>query len=85
LSGISLNWRVKTAASCAAAWPPTFSSSTLRQSDLLPPEKINDLPEGAARYIQGTKGIHYTIVNGSVPIKNSAHAGGYQGKVLRSV
>ena len=52
--------------------------------DLLPPEKINDLPEGASRYIQGAKGIHYTIVNGSVLMKNGAHTGVYPGKVLRS-
>jgi N-acyl-D-aspartate/D-glutamate deacylase len=52
--------------------------------DLLPPEKINDLPEGASRYIQGAKGIHYTIVNGSVLIKNGSHTGVYPGKVLRS-
>ena len=32
----------------------------------MPPEKIDDLPEGAPRYIQGGKGIHYTVVNGSV-------------------
>ena len=53
--------------------------------DLLPPEKINDLPEGASRYIQGAKGIHYTIVNGSVLMKNGAHTGVYPGKILRSV
>src|SRR6266550_4135706 len=52
--------------------------------DLLSPEKINDLPEGASRYIQGAKGIHYTIVNGSVLMKNGAHTGVYPGKVLRS-
>ena len=32
--------------------------------DLAAPEKVNDLPEGAPRFIQGAKGIHYTIVNG---------------------
>ena len=52
--------------------------------DLLPPEKINDLPEGASRYIQRAKGIHYTIVNGSVLMKNGCHTGVYPGKVLRS-
>jgi N-acyl-D-aspartate/D-glutamate deacylase len=52
--------------------------------DLLPPEKINDLPEGAPRYIQHAKGIHYTIVNGSVLMKNGSHTGVYPGKVLRS-
>jgi len=52
--------------------------------DLLPPEKINDLPEGAPRYIQRAKGIHYTVVNGSVLMRNGAHTGVYPGKVLRS-
>ena len=61
-----------------------FSSSTRRRSIYAEPEKINDLPEGAPRYIQGAKGIHYTVVNGSVLMKNGAHTGVYPGKVLRS-
>jgi N-acyl-D-amino-acid deacylase len=52
--------------------------------DLLPPEKVEDLPEGATRYIQHAKGISYSIVNGSVLMKNGAHTGVYPGKVLRS-
>ena len=52
--------------------------------DLAEPEKVADLPEGAPRYIQGAKGIHYTIVNGSVLMKNGAHTGVYPGRVLRS-
>jgi N-acyl-D-amino-acid deacylase len=52
--------------------------------DLQPPEKTNDLPEGAARYVQRAKGIHCTIVNGSVLMKDGAHTGLYPGKVLRS-
>ena len=52
--------------------------------DLAEPEKVNDLPEGAPRYIQRAKGIHYTVVNGSVLMKNGAHTGVYPGKVLRS-
>jgi N-acyl-D-amino-acid deacylase len=51
---------------------------------LAEPEKVADLPEGAPRYIQRAKGIHYTIVNGSVLMKNGAHTGIYPGKVLRS-
>ena len=53
--------------------------------DLADPEKVADLPEGAPRYIQRAKGVHYTIVNGSVLMKNGAHTGVYPGKVLRSV
>ncbi|HSK31748.1 MAG TPA: amidohydrolase family protein [Candidatus Limnocylindria bacterium] len=52
--------------------------------DLLPPEKVADLPEHAPRYIQRAKGIHYSIVNGSVLMKNGSHTGKYPGKVLRS-
>jgi N-acyl-D-aspartate/D-glutamate deacylase len=52
--------------------------------DLEKPRKVNDLPEGAARYVQGARGIHYSIVNGSVLMQNGAHTGAYPGKVLRS-
>jgi N-acyl-D-amino-acid deacylase len=51
---------------------------------LAEPEKVADLPQGASRYIQRAKGIHYTIVNGSVLMKNGAHTSVYPGKVLRS-
>jgi len=52
--------------------------------DLAEPEKVSDLPEGATRYIQRAEGIHYTIVNGSVLMRNGAHTGVYPGKVLLS-
>ena len=52
--------------------------------DLEKPRKVNDLPEGAPRYVQGARGIHYSIVNGSVLMENGAHTGAYPGKVLRS-
>ncbi len=52
--------------------------------DLAEPEKVQDLPGGAPRYIQGANGILYTIVNGSVLMKNGAHTGVYPGRVLRS-
>ncbi|MBF8254970.1 MAG: hypothetical protein HW373_1665, partial [Deltaproteobacteria bacterium] len=58
-----------------------FDPNTIDQTK---PEVVNDLPEGAPRYIQGAKGIHYTIVNGSVLMKNGKHTGMYPGKVLRS-
>jgi N-acyl-D-aspartate/D-glutamate deacylase len=53
--------------------------------DLAEPEKVQDLPEGAPRYIQRANGIPYTVVNGSVLMKNGAHTGVYPGKVLRSI
>lgn len=52
--------------------------------DLAEPEKVQDLPGGAPRYIQSAKGIHCTIVNGAVLMKDGAHTGLYPGKVLRS-
>jgi N-acyl-D-amino-acid deacylase len=52
--------------------------------DLTAPEKVTDLPKGAPRYVQGAKGIYYTIVNGSVLMENGAHTGAYPGRVLRS-
>ncbi len=52
--------------------------------ELAEPEKVQDLPGGAPRYIQGAKGILYTIVNGSVLMKNGAHTGVYPGRVLHS-
>ncbi|MGE5220081.1 MAG: N-acyl-D-amino-acid deacylase family protein [Chloroflexota bacterium] len=53
--------------------------------DLAAPEKVTDLPEGAPRYIQRANGVHYTIVNGKVLIKDGAHTGAYPGRVLRSI
>ena len=58
-----------------------FDPNTIDQTK---PQQVNDLPEGAPRYIQGAKGIHYTIVNGSVLMKNGRHTGIYPGRVLRS-
>ena len=52
--------------------------------DLAAPQKVTDLPEGAPRFTQGAKGIHYTIVNGEVLMDNGAHTGSYPGRVLRS-
>ena len=52
--------------------------------DLAEPAKVFDLPEGAPRYVQRAKGIHYTVVNGSVLMKDGKHTGIYPGKVLRS-
>jgi N-acyl-D-aspartate/D-glutamate deacylase len=52
--------------------------------DLAEPQKVQDLPKGAPRYIQRAKGIHYTIVNGSVLMKEGKHTGVYPGRVLRS-
>ena len=52
--------------------------------DLAKPQRVNDLPEGAPRFVQGAKGVHYTIVNGTLLMKDGAHTGKFPGKVLRS-
>jgi N-acyl-D-aspartate/D-glutamate deacylase len=53
--------------------------------DLVAPQKVTDLPEGAPRFTQGARGIPYTIVNGQVLMDHCAHTGAHPGKVLRSV
>ncbi|MGH7843927.1 MAG: amidohydrolase family protein, partial [Candidatus Binatia bacterium] len=45
---------------------------------------VHDLPTGAPRYIHHAKGIRYTIVNGSVLMKDGQHTGSYPGQILRS-
>jgi N-acyl-D-aspartate/D-glutamate deacylase len=48
------------------------------------PCQVNDLPQGAPRYVQGARGIHYSIVNGAVLMRDGSHTGAYPGRVLRS-
>jgi N-acyl-D-aspartate/D-glutamate deacylase len=48
------------------------------------PRQVNDLPEGAPRFVQGARGIHCSIVNGSLLMQNGSHTGAYPGRVLRS-
>jgi N-acyl-D-amino-acid deacylase len=56
-----------------------FDNLTLPQ-----PEFVNDLPNGAGRYIQGASGYDYTIVNGEVFMDHGVHAGALAGRVVRS-
>jgi len=49
-----------------------FDPNTIDQTK---PERVNDLREGAPRFIQRAKGILYMIVNGTVLMKNGVHAG----------
>jgi N-acyl-D-aspartate/D-glutamate deacylase len=58
-----------------------FDPSTI---DLTKPQRVNDLPEGAPRFVQGAKGVHYTIVNGTLLMNDGHHTGKFPGKVLRS-
>ncbi len=48
------------------------------------PEFVNDLPNGAGRYIQQASGYDYTIVNGSVFMDHGEHTGSLAGATLRS-
>jgi N-acyl-D-aspartate/D-glutamate deacylase len=49
------------------------------------PEFVHDLPNGAGRYIQGSSGYDYTIVNGQVFMDHGAPTGTLAGRVVRSL
>ncbi|NKB99530.1 MAG: amidohydrolase family protein [Pseudomonadales bacterium] len=48
------------------------------------PEYVNDLPNGAGRYIQGASGYDYTIVNGAVFMEGGEHVGALNGQLVRA-
>jgi N-acyl-D-amino-acid deacylase len=48
------------------------------------PEYVNDLPNGAGRYVQGSSGYDYTLVNGEVFMEHGEHTGVLGGRLLRS-
>ena len=52
--------------------------------DALEPEVVHDLPGGGQRLMQHSRGIHYTIVNGTVLMENNEHTGAYPGQLLRT-
>ena len=56
-----------------------FENLTLPQ-----PEFVHDLPNGAGRYIQGSSGYDYTVVNGQVFMDHGAPTGTLAGRVVRS-
>jgi len=47
------------------------------------PEVVHDLPAGAKRLIQKTRGIKATVVNGQVLLNENTHTGALPGKLLR--
>ncbi len=51
---------------------------------VLPPEFVHDLPGGAGRFIQKSRGITATLVNGSLFMQDGEHTGALTGHVLRS-
>jgi len=65
------------------AWRPTSSSSTPRRSPRRMPEVVDDLPSGARRLVQRTRGIAATVVNGEVLLRDGKHTGALPGQLLR--
>jgi N-acyl-D-aspartate/D-glutamate deacylase len=47
------------------------------------PEVVDDLPAGARRLIQRTRGIAATVVNGEVLLREGKHTGALPGQLLR--
>ncbi len=48
------------------------------------PEYVHDFPNGAGRYVQGSSGYDYTLVNGEVFMDHGEHTGALAGQMLRS-
>ncbi len=48
------------------------------------PEYVTDFPHGAGRYVQGSTGYDYTLVNGEVFMDHGEHTGALAGRLLRS-
>ena len=47
------------------------------------PEVVRDLPAGAKRLTQRTRGIKATVVNGQVLLREGKHTGALPGRLLR--
>src|SRR5581483_1364603 len=47
------------------------------------PEVVHDLPAGAKRLIQRTRGIAATVVNGEILLRDGKHTGAHPGRLLR--
>ena len=47
------------------------------------PEVVDDLPSGARRLVQRTRGIAATVVNGEVLLRDGKHTGAHPGQLLR--
>jgi N-acyl-D-aspartate/D-glutamate deacylase len=47
------------------------------------PEVVDDLPAGARRLVQRTRGVAATVVNGHVLLREGKHTGALPGKLLR--
>ena len=47
------------------------------------PEVVDDLPSGARRLVQRTRGVAATVVNGQVLLRDGKHTGALPGRILR--
>ena len=47
------------------------------------PEMVNDLPAGAARFIQRARGYEATVVSGEVTFREGEHTGRLPGRLVR--
>lgn len=67
-----------------AGWAADITIFDPDEIDALEPEVVHDLPGGGPRLSQGSKGIHYTIVNGTVLVEHNEHTGAFPGRMLRT-
>ncbi len=52
--------------------------------DLPVPSYVHDFPHGAGRYVQGSTGYDYTLVNGQVFMDHGEHTGAFAGTMLKN-
>ena len=52
--------------------------------DLPAPSYVYDFPHGAGRYVQGSTGYDYTLVNGEVFMDHGEHTGAFAGAMLKN-
>jgi N-acyl-D-aspartate/D-glutamate deacylase len=52
--------------------------------DLPAPSYVYDFPHGAGRYVQGSTGYDYTLVNGKVFMDHGEHTGALAGSMLKN-
>src|SRR4051794_6689442 len=52
--------------------------------DMPAPSYVRDFPHGAGRYVQGSTGYDYTLVNGQVFMDHGEHTGAFPGSMLKN-
>jgi N-acyl-D-amino-acid deacylase len=52
--------------------------------DMPAPSYVRDFPHGAGRYVQGSTGYDYTLVNGEVFMDHGEHTGAFCGSMLKN-